>query len=342
MTLPLPLLKWPPLKLYRNDEPIESPVRQETLTRRYTEQAVRFIEKNRDTPFLLYLAYSMPHAPVSVSVEFRGASHHGRYGDAVQEIDWSAGQIIRALDSEGLSEDTLIFFTSDNGPAFSAKAPGGGAGILRGGKATTWEGGVRVPCLAQWPGRIPPRVVRRGITSVMDLFPTCVALAGGQVPGGRTIDGRNLMPTLEDNAGSPHSELYYYSGARLCAIRSQEWKLHLIKRELDQLGKPGAPVPCRPPELYNLERDPSESRNVSDQHPDIVRKLAAQAEQFQSSIHAGRLPRGAAIDNASVILVDGVPNPAPIPEPGTWLLASSGIAVLGLLRYRSKRRGTHI
>lgn len=277
------------LRLYRGDVAIESPVKQRTLTKRYTEESLRFIEQHRDKPFFLYLAHTMPHYPPSASDEFRGRSRRGPYGDAVEEIDWSAGQILSALERFGLERQTLVIFTSDNGPALGKPKLGGSAGPLRGGKHTTWEGGVRVPFMARWPGRIPPGREDGGIASLMDLYTTLVELAGGKVPGDRPVDGQNIMPLLAGVGPSPNSGHFFHDGKRIFAVRSGEWKLHRIRIDTGPKG-PGKAARCDPPELYNLAADLAESNNVAAEHPDVVKRLSALIDEFQATVEAGKMP----------------------------------------------------
>ncbi len=284
----LPVLQWPRLELIENNKAVESPAKVKTLTQRYTQQAVEFIERNREQPFFLYLPHTMPHVPVKPSDEFRGKSRHGRYGDVVEEIDWSTGQILEALERNGIDQNTLVVFTSDNGPwvvgSNKKKIKGGSAGPLRGAKGTTWEGGMRVPFVARWPGRLPAGLVRDGIATTMDLFTTLIEAAGGQIPSDRVIDGRNILPLLDGAGGSPHSELYYYFRDRVFAVRSGPWKLHFYKRVLNARGRPRDPVRCEPPELYDLSSDISEQQNVAGEHPEIVARLTKLAQEFHASI----------------------------------------------------------
>ena len=291
----LPVLRWPRLELWRNDKPIESPAKVKTLTRRYTEEAVSCIEQHRDKPFFLYVSYTMPHAPLRPSDEFRGKSDFGDYGDVVEEIDWSTGRILQALNDTGLDDETLVIFTSDNGPWKAGenqeRQTRGSAGRLRGVKGTTWEGGMRVPFVARWPGRLPAGSVRSGISVMTDLFTTLIELAGGEVPSDRDIDGKNIMPMLEGRARSPHSEVYYYFRKRMFAVRSGEWKLHLFKRVVGPGGRPSDPVRPKKPELYNLVNDPEESRDLAGRHPEIVERLSELGQSFQATVKpALRLP----------------------------------------------------
>jgi arylsulfatase A-like enzyme len=268
-----------PLRLHRDTEPVdEYPVDQTTLTRRYTEEAVRFIRESRDEPFFLYLAHAMPHLPISASGDFAGRSAGGRYGDVIEELDWSVGEVLAALEAEGLDENTLVVFTSDNGPwsnmppRMSDTEPvepwdAGTAGPLRGAKATNWEGGSRVPMIARWPGRIPPGQVSPALASTMDLFPTFLTLAGGSIPQDRPIDGKDIMPLLAGTGGSPHDYFYYLYPDRLVAVRDATWKLRVRRTDPDQPAVP---------ELYNLSTDPYERFDVAAQHPEIVTRLREQ------------------------------------------------------------------
>ncbi|MEX2303887.1 MAG: sulfatase [Bryobacterales bacterium] len=291
----LPWVKWPRLELWRDDKSVESPARVETLTRRYTEEAVAFIERNRERPFFLYLPHTMPHTPVKPSARFQGKSAHGPYGDVVEEIDWRTGEILDALRANRIEDNTLVIFTSDNGPWVAGsnkrRIKGGSAGPLRGAKNTTWEGGVRVPFLARWPGRLPAGTVQTGIASLMDLFTTAVELAGAGVPNDRVIDGRNILPLLEGKQGSPHDTLYYYFEQSVFAVRSGDWKLHFQKRELKPNDRPRSPQRCEPPELYNLAADLAEQNNVAANHADIVTRLTGMAREFDAAVDpAMKLP----------------------------------------------------
>jgi arylsulfatase A-like enzyme len=214
------------------------------------------------------------------------------YGDAVEEIDWSVGQILQSLKDHGLDQNTMAVFTSDNGPAIRTEfvAHAGSAGPFRGGKGTTWEGGTRVPCIARWPGHVPAGIELNGIASLMDVFPTFVDLAHGEVPSDRVIDGKSLVAFLEDKAPSPRRKFFYYSGRRLFAVREGEWKLHFIKRKRGPKGHLSSPVYCHPPELYNLAKDPEEAHDVVADHPDVVERLSQAAVDFQAKMKPGKLP----------------------------------------------------
>lgn len=268
-----------PLELYRNDGVIEDPVDQDTLTRRYTEEAVRFIEGVKDRPFFLYLAHNMPHVPLGVSEEFRGRSKAGLYGDVIEEIDWSVGRVMDALKRAGHDDNTLVLFTSDNGPWTLKKLEGGSAGLLRGGKSTTFEGGVREPFIARFPGRLPKGVVCTEVGTMMDIYPTCLNLAGITPPRDRLIDGKDIFPVLRGTERSPHEVFCYFWMGKLTAIRMGRYKLH-FKMSHNSLTW----QVCEPPQLYDLEEDPSERYDLAGKMPDEVANLTAEAERVTTEI----------------------------------------------------------
>jgi arylsulfatase A len=286
----LPVVHLPTLRLFRGARPAESAVPLNRMTAKLTEGARRFIESSGENPFFLYMPYHLPHVPWKPAPEFKAKSSYGPYGDVVEEMDSSVGEIMRTLRERGLDENTLVMFISDNGPELNTQVPGGNAGPLRGGKATAWEGGVRVPCLARWPGRIPAGKTRAGIGSVMDLFPTLVGLAGGEAPEDREIDGLDLTAFLEGKSDSPRQELLHYRGGRLFAVRSGSWKLHFIKREQAKGGGLKSSKRANPPELYNLVHDPGERTNLAAAHPEVVARLTKVARRMQESIVPGKLP----------------------------------------------------
>jgi arylsulfatase A-like enzyme len=273
----------PPVPLLRGETVIESPVEQSTLTRRMTGEALAFIEEHREGPFFLYLAHIFPHKPLHASPAFRGRSLAGIYGDAVEEIDWSTGEILGKLRELGLDRRTLVFFTSDNGPRVGQpyedpsgrphedpRSMGGSPGPLRGGKNTTWEGGMRMPAIAWWPGTIPSGRVCMSLASTLDLFPTSVSLAGGEPPADRIIDGIDLSPLLRGESDQGRETMFYYKSTTLEAMRRGPWKLRMVSN---------------PPALYNVEVDPSEKFNYAAQYPEIVDQLWALAER-----HLARFP----------------------------------------------------
>lgn len=278
----------PPLPLYEDETLVESGPDQALLTRRYTEAAVEFIRNNVDDPFFLYLAHNMPHLPLHASEAFAGTSNRGLYGDVIQEIDWSVGEILAALQETGLDERTLIVFTSDNGPVLRPDA--GSAGNLRGGKATTWEGGTRVPGIVRWPSRIPAGSVSGEVATTMDLLPTLVSLAGGEMPQGLEIDGHDISPLLfqPGDATSLNEVLYYYSRDGLPeAIREGAWKLHVAKSRGWNQSDGEFPI-----SLFNLDVDPGETRNVAGDHQDLVERLKEKLDQFDAALTREARPAG--------------------------------------------------
>ena len=273
-----------PLELYRDTEPIEHPVDQATLTRRYTEESVRFIEESAAAggPFFLYLAHSMAHVPLYRSPEFEGHSAGGKYGDVIQELDWSVGRVRQALEAAGVSENTFVFITSDNGP-WSAMPDrmfseghiqpwdAGTAGPLRGSKASTWEGGLRVPAIAWWPGRLPAGRSSPELGSVLDLFPTIAHLVGTGAAPERPFDGQDIMPWLAGTEASPNEVFFYVYPDVVRGVRDRRWKLHVRRPSPDE--------PLRA-ELYDLEFDPYERFDVAADRPDIVLRLRTEMESF--------------------------------------------------------------
>lgn len=273
-----PLVDYWTVPLLRDGIVVEQPVEQTTLTKRYTEEAVRFITANRARPFFLYLAHSMPHVPLFRSPAFAGRSAAGIYGDVIEELDWSVGEIVNVLRREGLDRRTLVVFTSDNGPWTLYDDHGGSAGPLREGKGGTYEGGLRVPGIFWMPGRVRPHTVG-DIGATLDLLPTIASLTGTPVPSDRPIDGLDLTPTLLQLAPSPRETFAYWRDEELYALRHGPWKAHFITRGV--YGRGGDRVHHRPPELYHLGSDPGERWNVAAQHPGVVDELTAQAAELQ-------------------------------------------------------------
>jgi arylsulfatase A-like enzyme len=277
----------PPIPLLRDETVIEQPAVQDSLTLRYTREALRWIqggrvETGRRRPFLLYVAYNSVHVPLHAGKAFRGKSPRGLYGDAVEEIDWSVGQIMAAIREEGLAESTMVFFTSDNGPWLTQGSHGGSAGLLLEGKGSTWEGGVRVPCLAWWPGTIAQGRVALELVSELDLFPTCLELAGLATPGERPLDGVSFATVLRSTGPSLRSHVYHYLGVELMAVRSGPWKLHL--KTVNPGSGQARPQVHNPPLLFNLMVDPSERTNVADQHPDVIRQILNDVDAHRQSV----------------------------------------------------------
>jgi arylsulfatase A-like enzyme len=284
--------RFPALPLWDGERIVEHNPNQAYLTRNYTQRAVAFIRKNHQRPFFLYVAHSMPHVPLFVSEPFQGTSQQGLYGDVIQEIDWSVGQILDALGEHQIDESTLVVFTTDNGPWLSYGNHAGSAGRLREGKGTTFEGGVRVPCIMRWPGKVPAGAVCNELAATIDILPTVAALAGAPLPE-RSMDGKNIWPLMSGQPGktSPHDSYYYYWGNELQAVRADHWKLHFPHTYRSLAGKRGADG--QPAEyaqqsialaLYNLRDDIGEATDVSAQHPDVVRNLQAIAEEARQEL----------------------------------------------------------
>ena len=274
--------RYPPLPLLRMEEVIEDEPDQRYVTKRYTEEALEFIERSSDGPFFLYLAHTMPHWPQYASERFAGKSRNGKWGDTVEEIDWSTGQILRKLEELGIDGRTLVVFTSDNG---GATRHGASNAPLRGSKGTTWEGGHRVCFLARWPGHIPAGTASDAMAISFDLLPTFAALAGAEMPRDRVIDGKDIRQLLlsEDAVATPHIAYYYYFMTHLNAVRSGRWKLHVARM--------GGRYPDYEPnpvlELYDLASDIGESRNVAAANPQVVERLKALAEVARSDLGDG-------------------------------------------------------
>jgi len=262
--------------LMRDRKVIEYPCDQTTLTRRYTHEALEFINRNKNKPFFLYLAHTMPHVPLFASPEFKGKSDRGLYGDVIEEIDWGTGRIIERLKELGIDDHTLVVYTSDNGPWLGKGKDGGSALPLRGGKFSTWEGGFREPTVMWWPGRIPSGAVCDEVAATIDLLPTLARLSGAGLPE-RAIDGKDIWPLMSGakNARSPHKAFCYFKGRSLGAIRSGKWKL----RE----GK-----------LYNLETDIGEKNDVAKEHPEVAGRLKKMMAELHMEITGEARPPGAA------------------------------------------------
>ncbi|MCP5539583.1 MAG: sulfatase-like hydrolase/transferase [Akkermansiaceae bacterium] len=291
-----------PVELLDGTRRAEYPVVQSTLTKRYTERAVEFIERNRDKPFFLYLPHAMPHKPLAASEEYYRQSGAGLYGDVIHELDWGVGRVLEKVKALGLDERTLVIFTSDNGAWF-----GGSTGGLRGMKGSSYEGGYRVPCIARWPGRIPAGHVSGEPAVMMDLFVTVLKAAGIPLPTDREFDGRDIMPLFTSDSPSPHDGVLGHLGENPATIRDARWKLHLLAPRdgflrLDKPGErwidPRAPdgvtilapyeqyqpsahpglrtgVEPAPMQLFDLEKDPGEQTDVAADHPADVQRLKA-------------------------------------------------------------------
>ena len=262
--------EFPPLPLVRNEKILREVTLEEqaSLTGMYTDEAVKFITDNKDSPFFLYLPHSMVHLPLHAGPKFKSKSKNGILGDAIEEIDWSTGEILDSLHKLGIAENTMVIFTSDNGPAAGTALP------LRGKKGSTWEGGMRVPCIAWWPGEIPAGSARNEITSTMDVLPTLAGLAGAEIPSDRIIDGHDIFPLLHGRSVEqpPNEAFYYYSAGNLRAVRSGSWKLHISEEKMS---------------LYNLDSDISERNDVAENNRKIVQQLMVHVENARKDLGDG-------------------------------------------------------
>ncbi len=285
--------------LYRGEERLAAnqDVDLDEWTATCTAEAIQFIKKSKGQPFFLYLAHGAPHTPLRVSDRFRGKSARGLYGDVIEEIDWSVGEILKTLHEEDLDQNTLVIFTSDNGPSSQAAPP------FHGGKGSTWEGGHLVPCIARWPGHVPVGQVRGGLLAMMDFYPTLARLAGAGVPQDRVIDGLDFSTLLLGAAGarSPrHTLVYCARDGRMAAIRDGQWKLHVDVPSERWAGKlPPAALLDRkpatpPPWLYDLEADPGETRNVAAENPEIVARLQKLLEEIDTRLEREMRPAAVA------------------------------------------------
>ncbi len=291
--------RWPPLPLVEGDKIINenvTPKEQNQLTTWYTEHAVDFIERHQDDPFLLYVPHSMCHVPLYVSDKFRGKSKRGLFGDVIEEIDWSVGQILSTLKKCGIDERTLVIFTADNGPWLSYGDHAGSAGPLREGKGTMFDGGCRESCLMRWPGQIPAGSVCSELASTIDILPTVARLTGSPLPNHK-IDGEDIWPLMSGQPGAktPHKAYLYYWGNSLHAIRSGPWKLHFPHKYRTLNGRKGGtngiPVNYDQAEiglaLFDLSEDVGESNNLADQHPEVVARLKRLAEEARADLGDG-------------------------------------------------------
>jgi arylsulfatase A-like enzyme len=278
--------------LYRNGEPIEEVGDQSQLTVRYAAEAQRFIRESRGRPFFLYVPFAMPHLPVSAPEHRRGRSRHGLYGDTIETLDWAVGEILRTLKEEGRDAETLVLFTSDNGPWHNLPprmlAKGvepwhtGTKGVFRGAKGTSYEGGLRVPAIFRWPGTIPAGEINMDMASALDLFPTLVKAAEAELPADRVYDGYDIMPVLRGGAKSPREVFFYHLGKSLEAVREGPWKYRFARARTEAGPAPEPPVP----ELFHLDWDPAEQYNVYERHRDIGDRLAAMLKQKAQELGA--------------------------------------------------------
>jgi len=274
----------PPLPLYRNDKVIEEQPDLHLLTKRYTTEVIDFIRKNQSKPFFMYYANSFPHVPLFASKDFEGKSKRGLYGDVVEELDWSVGEVLKELKKLKLDKNTLVIFTSDNGPwimkGFIDDAAGS-AGLLYGNKGSTYEGGMRVPAIAWWPGTIKSNQIEEAVATTMDLYPTILHLAKAEVPTDRPIDGNDIIDLLTGRKDKVTDVVYYYDSENLYAVRKGPWKAHFTTH----YGySKDAPQEHNPPLLYNIEADPSEQYDVAESHPEIVEELRKVFEEHKQKV----------------------------------------------------------
>jgi arylsulfatase A len=272
--------------LMRDGAVIERPAQQTTITKRYTDEGIAFIRAHRSQPFFLYLAHNLPHMPLFRSKAFENRSQRGLYGDAVEEIDWNVGRILATLRELKLAENTLVLYMSDNGPWAPYLEQGGSAGLLRGAKGSTWEGGMRVPAIFWWPGTIKSSVTT-GIGSELDILQTFASLAGAQAPSDRVLDGYDLSLTLKGRAPSPRHTLFYYANSGngiLSAVRRDSFKAFFVVPPADAAGTSAAAASS--PQLYNLDQDPSEKFDVAEKHPELMIELRKVADEHQKTVVA--------------------------------------------------------
>ncbi len=293
-----------PLAIFKQDSIVEQPVDIPLLTRKMTQQSIQFIKQNKDSTFFLYLPHPMPHFPLAASDQFKGKSKDGIYGDAIEEIDWSVGEIMKTLRDLKIEDNTLLVFTSDNGgEGRGGWVKGGLNHPLKGHKGQTWEGGTRVPCIIQWPAKIDPGKVCNTLVTEMDFLPTIAGFTGAKLSSDLVIDGKNILPVLEkpDSAKSPYTAFYYYDRDQLQAIRWKHWKLHLPQED----GRyPAAwrseTKPFEEPQLYNLNTDVTETWNVASENPDVVDSIMIFAQKIREELGDRHVP-GAKIRRAGFV-----------------------------------------
>ena len=263
--------------LYRNTRASTEPLMQSALTRRFTEEAQRFIDQSEGQPFFLYMSHIAPHIPLAPSPEFANTSEAGAYGDVIQELDWSVGQLLDAVERRGIAENTIVIFSSDNGPF-----PEGSAGGLRGGKATAWDGGYRVPFIARWPGRIPAESTSGAIAMNIDLLPSIAAVAGAAIAPNSVLDGRNILPVLTGKSNeSPHQALFFFNHDRIAAVRTQDWKI-VVRADYRNIERvlPEHDVQL----LFDMRKDPEERYSLAAHRPDKWQELNAHLERGQREL----------------------------------------------------------
>ncbi len=271
--------------LLRNTKVIERPTNQNTITKRYAEETISFIKQNKNEPFFIYMAHSLPHIPLFASKDFSGKSKRGLYGDVVEEIDHGVGQILKALEDEGLAGNTIVMFTSDNGPWLPFETHGGSAGLLKAGKGTTWEGGMREPAVFWGPGLVESGLVT-DLGSTMDLFTTFSSMAGAEMPKDRIMDGVDLSETLLKHSPSPRESILYYRGTDLYAARLGDYKAHFITQ--GAYGQFGERTEHETPLLYNLSHDASEQFDIAEGNEGVIQQIQELVKAHQSKLVKGK------------------------------------------------------
>ncbi|MCX7048934.1 MAG: sulfatase [Candidatus Sumerlaeota bacterium] len=317
----------PVVPLVRDEKVIEllAEADQNRIVERYTDEAARFIRESAGKPFLLYLPHTAVHCPIHPGAAFAGKSSNGRFGDWVEEVDWSVGRVLDTLRELKLDRNTFVIFTSDNGPWLIKGADGGSAGPLRGGKGSTWEGGVREPTIVWWPGQIKAGSVCDAVAGTIDLLPTAVALAGGKVPAEPVIDGRDLSPLLFGKTKESQREAhYYFSGYQLQAVRQGPWKLAIAAQKETMGRNSAADASGSAFRLYNLDEEIGEQTSVADKHPEIVAKLRALGEKMNNEIGgtspSARRPAGQAAE-PTLLYVSGEDAPRAKKQPAKSLFS---------------------
>ncbi|MFC2083676.1 sulfatase [Bacteroidota bacterium] len=279
-----PKVEYYNVPLIRNKEIIERPANQKTITKRYNDETLKFIQQNQNEPFFLYLSHNLPHIPLFVSSDFEERSPRGLYGDVIEEIDYGIGEIIKSLRDNDLDRDTFIVFTSDNGPWLTFDQHSGSAGLFRNGKGTTWEGGMRVPAIFWYPGKIQPEVIT-GMGSTLDLFTTICNLADADVPQDRIMDSHDLSSTLFRREPSPRDVFYYYRGTDIYAVRKGSYKIHFITE--DAYKEDNLKTYHDPPLLFNLQIDPGEKYNISEEYPEVIQDILNEVKKHKSNLVFG-------------------------------------------------------
>ncbi|QZT37468.1 sulfatase [Halosquirtibacter xylanolyticus] len=299
---PKPNHDYPPLPVYENEKVIEYNPDVNQMTTNFTNRAVEFIKKHKEEPFFLYLPYSQPHVPLGVSNKFRGKSRNGIYGDVVMELDWSVGQITTTLEKLGIDKNTIVMFSSDNGPWLTYGNHAGSAGDLREGKGTVYGGGHKVPFIVSMPGTIPSGIVNDQMITAMDILPTIMHMTKAEFPRMNPIDGKNIWPILSGQKGAktPYNYFFFVNKKDVQAVRKGKWKLHKAHnyRIPGTVGKDGMPGTqdnvggYTGVALYNIDKDPMESTNVASKHPQLVKELTQQIVLFQKDIDNNHRPVG--------------------------------------------------